>query len=91
MSRLTITLPKSLATFVEEQSARDGYESPDAFVAALIREVQQSVADDEVEAKLLEGLESGPATPMTRDDWDVIRDEVHRRHAARTSQRARNG
>jgi antitoxin ParD1/3/4 len=85
MSRLTITLPESLKSFVEEQSARDGYESPDAFVAALIREAQRSVSDDEVEAKLIEGLESGPATPMTRVDWDSVRDEVYRRHAVQMS------
>jgi antitoxin ParD1/3/4 len=83
MTRLTITLPESLKTFVEDQSARDGYESPDAFVAALIREAQRCLEDEEVEAKLVEGLESGPATPMTRGDWDAIRAEVHRRHSER--------
>ena len=83
MTQLTITLPESLKTFVEEQSARDGYDSPDAFITALIREAQEGLPDEEVEAKLLEALESGPSTAMSRDDWDFIRREVGRRHAAR--------
>ena len=83
MTSMTLTLPESLKMFVEEQAAREGYDSPDAYVLALIREARGGVSDEEVEGKLLEALESGPASPMTREDWDGIRSEVHRRHAAR--------
>jgi hypothetical protein len=37
---------------------------------------------DDLEAKLLEGLESGPATEMTSQDWDDIQREVAARIAA---------
>ena len=83
MSSLTITLPESMKAFIEEQAARDGYDSPDAYIRALVREAQADIGDEEVETKLIEAFESGPATPMTAEDWDAIRGEVHRRHAAR--------
>jgi antitoxin ParD1/3/4 len=83
VTRITIDLPESLKVFVEERAARDGYDSPDAFIRSLIREAQKGAGEDEVEAKLLEALESGPATPMTRADWDTIRDEVHMRYERR--------
>jgi len=38
---------------------------------------------EELEAKLLEGLNSGPATEMTSEDWDDIQREVAARVAAR--------
>jgi hypothetical protein len=37
----------------------------------------------EIEAKLLEALEGGPATPMTREDWDELKRRVWERHAGR--------
>jgi antitoxin ParD1/3/4 len=82
MTSMTLTLPESLKTFVEQQAVREGYDSADAYIRTLIREAQESVSDDEVEGKLLEALESGPASPMTTEDWDGIRSEVHRKHAA---------
>jgi antitoxin ParD1/3/4 len=82
MSRITIDLPESLKAFVEEQAVRNGYDGPDAFIRALIREAQRSVGEEDVEAKLIEALESGPATPMTRNDWDEIRAEVHKRRVS---------
>jgi hypothetical protein len=36
-----------------------------------------------LEALTLEALASGPATPMTQDDWDYIRRTVHENHARR--------
>ncbi len=50
----------------------------------LIRGVQERQAERErVDALLLAGLDSGPATPLTPVDWESIRQEVHKRHAAR--------
>jgi len=36
-----------------------------------------------LEAEFLKGLDSGPATPMTQQDWRDIREEVRRREAER--------
>jgi antitoxin ParD1/3/4 len=43
-------------------------------------------SQEQLEAKLLEGLDSGPATEMTAGDWDDIRQEVAARIAARRTQ-----
>jgi hypothetical protein len=42
-----------------------------------------------VEALLLEGLDSGPSTPMTSDDWDEVEREGQRIIADRKARRAR--
>jgi hypothetical protein len=42
-----------------------------------------------VEALLLEGLRSGPATPMTPQDWEDIRREIRARWVARTREETR--
>ena len=39
-------------------------------------------SQEDLAAKLLEGLESGPATEMTSQDWDDIQREVAARIAA---------
>jgi hypothetical protein len=33
-----------------------------------------------LEVKFREAMESGPATPMTRDDWDELERNVRERH-----------
>ena len=38
---------------------------------------------DKIDAALVEGIESGPSTPMTAQDWDDIRREGRRRLAKR--------
>jgi hypothetical protein len=37
----------------------------------------------EIEGLLLEGLASGPAVPMTAEDWESIRQEVRERRERR--------
>jgi hypothetical protein len=53
----------------------------------LIREAQKRRAKQELEAKLREALESGPATPMTREDWDELRRRVWEREAQEQTER----
>jgi antitoxin ParD1/3/4 len=42
-----------------------------------------------VEALLVEGLDSGPSTPMTSQDWDEVEREGQRIIAARKARKAR--
>jgi hypothetical protein len=41
------------------------------------------MTQDEYDALLLEAVNSGPSTPMTREDWDSIRREALERLTAR--------
>jgi antitoxin ParD1/3/4 len=76
MESLTITLPESLKAFVDDRVAAGESESPDAFIQGLIREAQKRRARERVDDLIQEGLDSGPATPMTADDWSELRRRV---------------
>jgi hypothetical protein len=67
--------------FIREQ-ANGASQTPEQYVAALIRAEQRRRALAELEAKLLEGLESGPAEEWTAEDLEQMRREV-REEAAR--------
>jgi antitoxin ParD1/3/4 len=45
----------------------------------LVRQDEQHKAGAQLESLLLQSLESGKSTPMTKGDWDNIRKEVRRR------------
>jgi antitoxin ParD1/3/4 len=85
MTHLNIALPESMREFIEEQVADGGYSTPSEYVQALIRNEQKRKAQERLEALLLEGLASGPATPMTDEDWADIRRQVHERLKERGS------
>ena len=71
--------------FIREQ-ASGASQTPEQYVAALVRAEHRRRAMADLEAKLLEGVESGPATEMTRADWEELRRQV-REHAAAEGKR----
>jgi antitoxin ParD1/3/4 len=75
MTTMNISLPEEMKVFVEAEMAHEGYASASEYVLALIRDAQRRKARQELEAKLLEGLE-GPEVEMDRADWDSIRREA---------------
>jgi antitoxin ParD1/3/4 len=77
MTALTVQLPDSAVTFVRQQAAAEGFESPDQYLASLVAEAQLRL-----EAALLDGLDSGPSRPMTRGDWDSLKQRVLDRQTA---------
>jgi antitoxin ParD1/3/4 len=81
MNTMNIAIPKQLKSFVQRQVERRGYSSVSEYVRDLIRGDQESQAIAMLEAEFLKGLESGPSTPMTQQDWQEIREEVRRRVA----------
>jgi antitoxin ParD1/3/4 len=80
MTNLTISLSEEMRTFIEEQAASAGYGTVSDYLKALVREEQMRRAQERLEELLLEGLESGPATPMTAEDWDEMRRQYDERH-----------
>jgi hypothetical protein len=79
---ILITLPDSLQEWAKLQASRRGVTVSD-YVAELLRLEQVRAAQDHVDAKLLEALDSGPATEMRPQDWQDVRDEGNRRAAGR--------
>ena len=80
MAEITISLPESMWGFIDEQVAQGGYGTASDYLRALVREDQKRKARERLEGLLLEGLESGPATEMTDDDWQEMRRRFERRH-----------
>lgn len=78
MSTLNISLPEEMRAFVDEQVARGGYSTASEYIRGLIREDQQRKAQQELEEKLLEGIQSGSGS-FNAEDWNAIREEARRR------------
>ena len=84
MATMNISIPDEMKAFVEEQAAKIGFGTVSESMRVLIRGVRERQAEREcVDALLLAGLDSGPATLLAPVDWESIRQEVHKRHAAR--------
>jgi antitoxin ParD1/3/4 len=76
MGTLKLSLPEETRAFVEQQIAENRYEDAEAYVEALIQADRKRRAREHLEELLLEGLDSGPATPMTGQDWADLRESV---------------
>ena len=83
MDTMNIAVPETLKEFVQTRVAEGGYSSVSEYVRELIRADQKQQAWAVLEAEVLKGLHSGPATPMTAEDWESIRAEVRKRFEAR--------
>ena len=80
---MNISLPRPLKDWVDEQVSRRGFGTASEFVRQMLREEQQRELRQRIDAALIEGIESGPSTPMTAKDWNDIRLEGRRRLAKR--------
>jgi antitoxin ParD1/3/4 len=75
MATMNVSLPDEMKAFVEAQAAKEGFGTTSEYLRSVIRDVQKRQAKQDLEAKLLEGLQS-PAVPMTREEWDSIEREA---------------
>lgn len=83
MKSMNISLPESMRTYVEGQVASGGYSTASEYFRELVRIDQKRKANERLEALLLEGLQSGAATPITDKDWQDIRQAVRKEAAKR--------
>ena len=89
MTSVNISLPTNQRQFVESKVSRGGYSTVSEYFRELIRQDEKREAEARVEASLLQALESGEPTPMTKQDWDDVRKEVKRRAAQRKKEKSR--
>ena len=75
MQSMNISLPDPLKQFVDGQIAQGRYSSASEYVRELIRADEKRKAEEQLEAKLLEGL-TGAETELTSADWRAIRQEA---------------
>jgi antitoxin ParD1/3/4 len=82
MQSMNISLPDPLKQFVDGQIAQGRYSSASEYIRELIRADEKRRAEEQLEAKLLEGLNSTESA-LTRADWIAIREEALSRVQAR--------
>lgn len=79
LTSLNVSLPKALKEYVTDQIANGNYSTPSEFVRELIREDRKRQSQEKLEAVLLDGLASGPATEIGKDFWTRKRREIRRK------------
>ena len=75
MKTVTLSLPDSLATQLEQNVAFHGYEDVGEYVADVLR-TRQEQEQNALEELLLEGLNSGDPIPATPEFWTELRAET---------------
>ncbi len=79
MPSLNISLPAPLREWVEAQVKGGRYGNASEYLRELIRRDQERQARERLEGLLLEGVQSGSASPLTKKDWTELRTEVAER------------
>jgi antitoxin ParD1/3/4 len=81
MTTLSVSLPDSMQTFIDEKVSQGGYATASDYIQQLVSEAQKRAAWDRLESLVLEGLNSGEAKEMTSEDWEELKRRVWERHA----------
>lgn len=80
MATMNISLPEDLKSFIDEQVAANAYGSTSEYLRDLIRK-QRDI--EKLRGMLLEGFNSGPATPMEPDFFEKMRERARARTASK--------
>jgi len=72
LTSMTISLPASQKAYVRAQAVASGCSTPSEYIRRLIHADQKARAHEELERKLLEGLDSRSRT-MSPEDWQDLR------------------
>ena len=77
MTTVTISLPESLKTFIDEQLATKGYGNVSEYFRSLLRAAQEREEEARLETLLVEGLTTGgDDIPLTREFWKDLKTEA---------------
>jgi len=75
MPSLNVSVPEDMIVFLDEQAAENGFSSAGDYLLSVVRDAQRRRSKQDLDAKLLEGLQ-GPGVVMTREDWDALEREA---------------
>lgn len=78
MTTIPVELPEDLSEFVDTTVQRGHFATANEYIVALINAARNKRT--EIEAALIEGLESGPAEEWTSQEWAEIKQRVIERH-----------
>jgi antitoxin ParD1/3/4 len=83
MESYSLDLPDEMLEFVRDEAAAAGMPGPADFIRELIFDAQRKKALQEIERLAEHALDSGPATPVTAEDFDEIRRRLREKYGAR--------
>ncbi len=87
MTSMNISVPESMKEFIEDEVSSGGYGTASEYVRELVRDAKKQKEEERIEKLLLQALESGPASPMTKKDWEAIKqrglERIQRKKAAK--------
>jgi len=73
---IQVSLPESVKSFVDAEFASGGYGTASDYLVTVILAEQRRKAQVQLEALLLEGLDSGPGVEATTAFWERERREM---------------
>lgn len=76
MSEMHIHLDEETQAFIEKQTAKGGFATPEDYVKELISREELRIAREELEALLLEGLNSEEEVELTEEVLQAIKEEA---------------
>jgi len=76
MTTVTISLPETLKTFIDEQLATKGYGNVSEYFRSLLREAQERDEEARLETLLIQGLSTGDDISLTRAFWKDLKSEA---------------
>ncbi len=84
---MNISVPESMKEFIEDEVSSGGYGTASEYVRELVRDAKKQKEEERLETLLIEALESGPASPLTKKDWEAIKqrglERIHAKKAAK--------
>ena len=81
---LNISLPETMKAEVEDVVATEGYGNTSEFFRDLVRDYLKERQARKLEALILEGINSGESTPLTKEDFERIKERGIKRLRQRT-------
>ena len=73
---LSLPVPKNMEEFIRKRISEGGFQTVSEYLRALVRADQERAADEELETKLLEALDSGRFEQVTPELFDRLRSRL---------------
>lgn len=86
LTSMTVSLPASQKAYVKAQAVASGCSTPSEYVRRLIHADQKAREQEELERKILEGLDSS-SREMTSEDWQLLRSTLRKKLTRRRKAR----
>jgi len=72
MGSIVLNVSPELESLIAKSAEAEGALNSEDWLVDFVTDALQARADAQLEALLLESVESGDATPMTKDDWQDL-------------------